>query len=81
MYEIYTRENCAQCDKVKSFFNTKRIKYNEIVVEKDITANELKEQYPTVNILPIILRDGLRITSLDELKALLEYEQYLHINS
>jgi hypothetical protein len=81
MYEIYTRENCPQCDQTKSFFSTKRIAFKEIVVGKDITVSELKEDFPTANILPIILRDGLRITSLDELKALLEYEQYLHINS
>jgi hypothetical protein len=77
MYELYTRDGCTQCEKVKSLLKSNYMDYREYLIGKDITAEEVKEQFPRVNILPIILYDGLRVTNYDELRSLVEHQTYI----
>lgn len=80
MYEIYTRPGCVRCDEVKALFASKKINYAEYIVGKDFSVAEVKEKFPRVSILPIILKDGKRITTIDELRDTLEQENIIHFD-
>lgn len=81
MYEIYTRPACVRCEEVKALFISRGIFYKEYVVGKDYSVAEIKEKFPKVNFLPIILKNGKRITSIDELRDEIESEVIIRFNS
>jgi arsenate reductase-like glutaredoxin family protein len=81
MYEIYTNEMCSKCDEVKAFFAEKRAYYREYIIGKDITLEKLKELFPRAKVLPIIMKNGLRITSLEELRDTFEPENIIRFDS
>jgi glutaredoxin len=72
MYEIYTKPACVRCEEVKAIFIAKKIFYKEYIVGEDFSVAEIKEKFPRINLLPIILKDGKRITTIDELRETLE---------
>ena len=81
MYEIYTRPACVMCEDVKALLIAKKAVYKEYVVGKDLSAAEVKEKFPRVNILPVILKNGKRITTIDELRDTLDEENIIRFNS
>lgn len=70
MYDLYTREHCPSCRAVKDFLTENFALYREHVIGRDITLEEVKEMFPGVGFLPIIVLDECRITGIDELKEL-----------
>ena len=58
--DVYTRYDppCSYCMATKAHLNKERIQFNEYVVGKDLTKNELMEQFPLARTLPVILIDG-----------------------
>jgi glutaredoxin len=75
MFEIYGQEGCFSCILAKSILDSRNLKYKEYIVGKDISQEEFLEKFPQRYILPVILRDGLRMTGLAEL------EQYVNENN
>lgn len=80
MYEIYTKPACVMCEEVKALFISKKVFYREYVVGRDYSVTEIKEKFPRINLLPIILKDGKRITTIDELRDDLEETNVIHFN-
>ena len=80
MYEIYTKPACVRCEEVKALFIANKIFYKEYVVGKDYSVAEVKEKFPRINLLPIILKDGKRITTIDELRETLEETNIIHFD-
>lgn len=81
MYEIYTKPACVRCEDVKALFISKGVFYKEYIVGQDFSAAEVKEKFPRINLLPIILKDGKRITTIDELRDNLEAEVIIRFDS
>jgi glutaredoxin len=80
MYELYTRPACVRCEEVKALLISKNKFYKEYVVGKDFSVAEVKEKFPKVNLLPIILKDGKRITTLEELRDTLDEENIIRFD-
>ena len=59
---------CSYCIATKAHLNKERIQFNEYVVGKDLTKNELMEQFPLARTLPVILIDGKVIGGYDQLR-------------
>jgi len=57
IYTVYTKENCPLCDQAKSVLNQNKIEYEEIVIGKDITREQVLEKFPHATLVPIILSD------------------------
>lgn len=74
MFEIYGQEGCFSCVLAKSILKEKNLPFKEYIVGRDLSVEELGEKFPQRYLLPIILRDGLRMTGLAEL------EQYVNEN-
>jgi len=81
MYEIYTKPACVRCEEVKALFISKGIFYKEYVVGKDFSTAEIKEKFPKANFYPVILKDGKRITTIDELRDNIESEVIIRFDS
>lgn len=69
MLEIYTRDNCSACYRLKEFLAEKKIPYTEKVLDKDFNSDMLKQLYPQAHYYPVIV-DNKRIFGggLSELK-------------
>jgi glutaredoxin-related protein len=51
---IYSKDNCPYCVKAKNMLNIKGIPYEELVLGRDYTKEELLELLPNVKTVPQI---------------------------
>ena len=66
---IYTKENCTHCQKAKQLFDSKQIEYQELLIGRDITREQVLEQLPHAKTLPQIWLDNSYIGGFSELSA------------
>ena len=81
MYEIYTRSQCLRCEQVKALLIEKKAYYKEYHIGTDVSFEDVKSLFPKRNILPIILKNGLIITTIDELRESLDTENVIRFDS
>lgn len=67
MIEIYTKPECPYCSQAKSLLDEKNEYYEERVIGKDVTRDEVIARYPSQKLLPIVVIDGTLIGSWTEL--------------
>ena len=78
MVTLYSREDCGSCMRVKTELRARNIPYEEIIIGKDITTEELKEKFPGKNILPIMLTESCLYSGTNEILPMLdEYKEFL----
>lgn len=70
MITIYSKPDCNYCIKSKAFMNKHNIKFQEFLMGRDVTREEILEQFPQMKTLPIILNEG---TLIGGYTNLLEY--------
>lgn len=56
--EIYTREQCPNCDKAKQILNSNHTSYVEYTIGKNVTREEVITKFPFARVVPIIVVDG-----------------------
>ena len=68
--DVYTQYDppCSYCMATKAHLNKEKIQFNEYVIGKDLTKDELMEQFPMARTLPIILIDDKVIGGYDQLR-------------
>ena len=68
--EVITRHEppCVYCESAKGFLETRKHKYKETVVGKDITREQLLERFPTARTFPVVLVDDQPIGGFQQLK-------------
>jgi len=52
--EVYTRDGCVSCERVKTQLRFHGISFKEIRLDEDITSAEVKEKFPNSPQLPIV---------------------------
>lgn len=57
MITIYSKPDCSFCVKAKAYMDKHHISYNEILMGRDITREEVIEKFPLIRTMPIILLD------------------------
>lgn len=65
---VYTKDACPFCDQAKALLESKDQPYTTIKLGRDITREDLMEQFPDARTMPIIVIDGVRIGGFTELK-------------
>jgi glutaredoxin len=73
--EIYTKDNCIYCEKVKQLLEAKSFKYTEQKLDKDFTREFIKEKFPTAKTFPIVIVDGYRIGGYTEFANMVNLEE------
>lgn len=75
MIEVYSREGCGACERVKSRLDTLCIPYVEKSVD-EVGTTFIKENFPGKNILPIVVVNGTVYSGIGEIEGVLtEYGQ------
>lgn len=72
MITIYSRPNCTWCEQSKSLLESKGLEYNELMLDLDVTVEQLKQLVPGAKSVPQIMDDGLYIGGFKELRTYLE---------
>lgn len=74
--DLYTREGCNSCERVKNRLNFYNIPYREHKIDVDLTTDELKDLFPGAKKLPILEEEsGLAHSGLVEIEKMLnEYK-------
>lgn len=67
--DVYTRYEppCSYCMATKASLHSKNMEFNEFVVGKDLSADDLREKFPLARTLPVIMVDGKYIGGYNEL--------------
>ncbi len=75
MIEIYSREGCKSCERVKNLMKFHDLKYVEFNLGVDVTSEEVRERFPARNQLPIVVTEAGEVFSGEEVWDLLnEYK-------
>jgi glutaredoxin len=56
--KIYTSAGCVHCTHVKVLLERANLTWEEIEIGKDITMENFKSKYPTVDYTPFVIIDG-----------------------
>lgn len=64
---IYTKKDCIYCNRAKHLLNTLNLEYDELILDRDFTREELKEKFPEARTFPQIVIDGNNIGGYDQL--------------
>lgn len=67
MFTLYTRKDCRFCDAAKIVLKGDNLQFTEMVIDKDITREEVQQLYPGASLLPIVVYDGAYIGSYNDL--------------
>lgn len=54
---IYSQPNCPGCVQLKKKYEQEGKPYTEIIIGKDISVSEFREQFPTVRTVPFVVPD------------------------
>jgi glutaredoxin len=68
--ELYTRGACQLCDQTKTALKKNNLAFEERIIERDITRDEVLEKFPGARMLPIVVVDGTWIGGRDEILRL-----------
>ena len=74
---IYNKPNCPYCDKAKALLNKTQIEWREVVIGKDITVEQLFEEFrlnnqPQPKSAPQIILHGKYVGGYNELQQYFE---------
>jgi len=67
MITIYSRDDCPWCDRAKEMLSMNGESYEEIKIGRDITREELLEQFPNAKTVPHIIIDENVIGGFEQL--------------
>ena len=67
MITIYSRPGCKWCDQSKALLEQRGIEYNELMLDVDITVEQLKQLVPGARSVPQIMDDGIYVGGYKEL--------------
>jgi glutaredoxin len=66
----YTLEGCSSCGILKELFKRADVSYKEKMVNRDVTLEDFKQQFPEVSQFPFVVIDGEPIGGLIEVTKL-----------
>jgi len=67
MIEIYSKPNCAWCDRAKVLLDSRGINYREFKIGEDVTISWVRDNFPTMRTVPIITKDRQLVGGYDNL--------------
>lgn len=70
--DVYTKTSCAACLFTKKYLNEQGMAFTELIVDKDITVDEVRTKFPQASTVPIIVIDENYIGGYTELSEFLE---------
>mgnify|MGYP000128351585 CR=1 FL=1 len=75
MFNVYTKENCPQCDEAKRLLTQSGKAFRTLKLGEDISRDELLALIPSARTMPQIMLGEQVICGVQELKRLLSAAQ------
>jgi glutaredoxin 3 len=72
--EIYSKDNCSQCDQAKNLLKNKGKDFVEYKLDRDFTREILLDKFPEAKTFPVIVIDGFNIGGINQLNEHLNIE-------
>ena len=57
MITIYSKPDCIFCSRAKDYMHKHNIEYKEFLMGRDISRDQILEQFPQMRTMPIIFLD------------------------
>jgi glutaredoxin len=73
--EIYTKQNCVFCTKLKNLLRAKNMNFTEMKLNEDYTREFLLEKYPNIRTYPVVVVDGFMIGGYTEFSNMVILEE------
>ena len=72
MITVYSRPGCKWCESSKTLLELKGVVFNELMLDVDITVDQLKTLVPGAKSVPQIMDDDIHIGGYKELTEYLD---------
>ncbi|MAE55672.1 MAG: hypothetical protein CMK23_06725 [Porticoccaceae bacterium] len=72
MITVYSRPGCKWCESSKTLLELKGVEFNELMLDVDITVDQLKTLVPGAKSVPQIMDDDIHIGGYKELTEYLD---------
>ena len=72
MIEIYGKQYCVWCEKAKALLIERGIPYKYYTIGEDVDLETIKEKFPGVKTVPIIIVNGFMIGGYESLQGYVE---------
>ncbi len=69
MIELYTNIGCGHCNRAKALLKNANISYEENIIGRDLTMEQLKDRFPQATTFPIVVVNGQFIGGYSELEV------------
>jgi glutaredoxin len=71
---VWSKPDCPFCVRSKNILRNFNIQYEEMMLDKDFTREQLLEMYPTARSFPVVVIDGFYIGGYTQLEQKLNEE-------
>jgi glutaredoxin 3 len=65
---IWSKPDCPYCTKAKGILNSFNIQYEDLMLDRDFTRENLLETYPNAKSFPVVVVDGFYIGGYSQLE-------------
>jgi glutaredoxin len=72
---LYSKEGCSNCDATKQLLTSNDVSFQEYIVGKDISREDVLKQFPDAKFVPIIMINGHRVAGVAELSDMINRGQ------
>ena len=69
---VWSKPDCPFCSRTKSILRAHNISFEEKMLDRDFTRNQILEMYPSAKSFPIVVIDGFYIGGYNQLVEKLE---------
>jgi glutaredoxin len=67
MITLYSKPNCEWCDKAKVLLKQHNVAFREFVLGEDVSISWIKDAFPTMRTVPIIVQNGVLLGGYESL--------------
>jgi len=74
--KVITKDNCSFCTRAKNLLSSRKILFDEILLNRDIDLDTVRKEYPSMRTFPIIVVNDNILGGYDSLVEKISEDQH-----
>ena len=74
--KVITKDNCSFCTRAKNLLSSRKLLFDEILLDRDIDLDTVRSTYPSMRTFPIIVVNDEVVGGYDSLVERITEDEY-----